>query len=138
MTDASGYDVAGASRLVDRDITGAIIGGFYDVYNGLGFGFLESIYCAALTITLRAAGLRVDREHPVRVTFRDHAVGLLRLDMLVERRIIVEIKSSEVLPPVASRQLQNYLAASRLGVGLLLHFGPKPAFTRLVSRAPSL
>ena len=118
-------------HLVERELTGRIISAFYHVYNRLGFGNLEANHCRALEIVLRERGIRVDREWPARVYFEGKQVGFHRLDMLVERRVIVEVKSTDVLPPFARRQLRNYLCALRLQVGLILHFGPEPKFYRL-------
>ena len=119
---------------VEPDRTRAIIGGFYAVYSELGFGFLESIYARALQQVLTERGMHVDREFPAPVFFRGQRLGVHRVDMLVDRRIIVEIKSAEFLAPTAKRQLRNYLTALNLNVGLILHFGPKPEFTTLAIR----
>ena len=125
---------ADAPGLLEPERTHAIIGAFYAVYSELGFGFLESIYARALQQVLAERGLRVDREHPVPIFFHGQRIGSHRVDMLVDRRIIVEIKSTELLPPIAKRQLRNYLTALHLDVGLILHFGPKPEFTTLAIR----
>ena len=120
--------------LLEKELTAQIIRGFYDVYNELGYGFLESIYCRGLEQVLRRAGLGVEREYPAAVTLYGQQVGFHRIDLLVERRVIVEVKSTELLSPFSKRQLRNYLKALRLEVGLILHFGPEPRFTRMVER----
>lgn len=125
---------AGAPDLLEQERTRTIIGAFYAVYSGLGFGFLESIYARALQQVLSERGMHVDREYPAPVFFRGQRLGIHRVDMLVDRRIIVEIKSAEFLAPTAKRQLRNYLTALNLDVGLVLHFGPKPEFTTLAIR----
>lgn len=117
--------------LAERELTAEIIGGFYHVYNHLGFGNLEVNHCRALEIVLRQRGLRVEREYPARVYFEGIPVGFHRVDMLVERKVIVEVKSTDVLPAFARRQLRNYLCALRLQVGLILHFGPQPKVYRI-------
>lgn len=119
-------------ELKDAEITGAIIAAFYEVYNALGYGFLESLYLAALERELRAAGHRVGREVYVPVNYRGSELGRQRLDMVVDERVVVEAKSTEILHPNATRQLFAYLRATRLEVGLLLHFGPRPRFHRVV------
>jgi len=120
-------------KLIDRELTHSIIGAFYEAYNTLGFGFLESVYAAALERELVARGHRVAREYAVHVMYKGEAIGFHRVDMLVDDRIVVEIKSTPVLAPTAQRQLFNYLRGTSLEVGLLLHFGPEPRFYRLVS-----
>lgn len=117
--------------LVESDLTRAIIGAFYEVYNTLGFGFLEHVYKAALEWELIDRGLRVGREVSVLVFYKGIEVAQQRLDMLVGDKVIVEVKATARLPIGAERQLFNYLRASRLQVGLLLHFGVEPKFYRL-------
>ncbi len=102
------------------------------MYNALGYGFLKSLYLAALERELRAGGHIVGREVYVPVTYRGAELGRQRLDMVVDERVVVEAKSTEILHPNASRQLFAYLRATRLEVGLLLHFGPHPRFHRVV------
>jgi GxxExxY protein len=109
----------------------SVIGAFYEVYNALGFGFLEHLYVAALEHELRARGRRVGREVSVRVTYKGIELGIHRLDMLVDDRLVVEAKSTHALHPVVTRQVYNYLRASGLGTGLVLHFGPEPRFYRV-------
>lgn len=109
------------------------MGAFYESYNQLGYGFLESVYKNALTRELRLRGMQVRCEVPVAVTYKGENVGCFRIDLLVDDRLIVELKASAVLGPTDKRQLLNYLRASALDVGLLLHYGPEPKFFRLVS-----
>ncbi len=111
----------------------AVVGTFYETYNTLGFGFLESVYCRALAMELRRRNFAVSTEVPLEVRYQGEEVGFFRLDRLVEHRLAVELKASALLGPADKRQLWNYLRASSLDVGLLLHVGPKPAFHRLVS-----
>ena len=120
-------------RLIERNRTHSIIGAFYDVYNTLGFGFLESVYAAALERELIARGHQVAREYAVQVMYKGEPIGFQRVDMVVDHRIVIEIKSTPVLAPTAQRQLFNYLRGTSLDVGLLLHFGPAPKFYRDLS-----
>jgi GxxExxY protein len=113
--------------------TQAIIAAFFTTYNALGFGFLESVYREALAFELRSQGHVVVAEFPVRVRYREHPVGYFRADLLVDERVVVETKATSVLGPTDKRQLLNYLRATTLDVGLLLHYGPEPKFHRLVS-----
>ena len=119
-------------KLIDRELTGLVIGGFYAAYNGLGFGFNENVYCNALTIELGKRGLLVQREVPKEVLYLGQPIALFRIDMLVEGRLVVEVKAAQHLTEVDHRQLLNYLRVSNLQLGLLLHFGPKPAFHRMI------
>lgn len=112
-------------------ITGDIIRLFYRTYNALGHGFLEAIYASALEHELRRAGHDVAREFAVRVMYDGVELGFHRLDLVVDRAVVVEVKAAPALPPIARRQLYNYLRATRLEVGLLLHYGPEPRFQRV-------
>ena len=120
-------------ELLDEALTGSVIGAFYEVYNTLGFGFLEQIYVLALERELLARGHTVAREVSVRVHYKGELVGLHRLDMLVDGRLVVETKSTLALHSAVARQLFNYLRATELTVGLLLHFGPKPFIHRQIN-----
>jgi GxxExxY protein len=113
------------------DATRGIIDEFYHIYNKLGFGFLELHYALALERRLRRAGREIAREYAVQVMFEGEELGFHRLDFLVDRSIVVEVKSTEVLHSSARRQLMNYLRATNLRVGVLLHFGPEPRFLRV-------
>jgi GxxExxY protein len=121
---------AGERGLKHEGLTGAILKAFYDVYNELGQGFLESVYENALAIVLSSEGLHVVRQVPVPVWFRGRQVGDFRADLLVEDRVLLELKAGRALEPVHEAQLMNYLRATDVEVGLLLNFGPKPQFKR--------
>jgi GxxExxY protein len=118
--------------LLEEKLTHSIIGAFYDVYNTLGFGFLEHVYMLALERELVARNHHVAREVSVRVTYKGEELCTQRLDMIVDNKVIVEIKSTQNLHPLAQRQLYSYLCATTLEVGLLFHFGRRPGFYRLV------
>lgn len=118
--------------LLERESTHAIIGAFFDVYNLLGYGFLEHVYSLALERDLVARGRMVGREVSIPVRFRGEVLTTQRVDMIVDEKNVVEIKSTHVLPPTAQRQLLNYLRATNLEVALLLHFGPDAKFYRIV------
>jgi GxxExxY protein len=124
---------ASGTELVQATLTGSIIGAFYEVYNTLGFGFLESVYVAALDRELNSRGHGVGREIAVRVSYKGTEIAWHRIDILVDKRVIVETKAGEHIAPVAQLQLHNYLRATGLEVGLLFHFGPKPRFWRVYS-----
>ena len=120
-------------HLLEEDRTRSVLGAFNEVYGWLGYGFLEHVYELAMERELRARGHRVARQLAVRIRYKGSDLATQRLDMLVDDRVILEIKSTAELPVAAKRQLHNYLRATRLEVGLLLHFGPRPRFHRLVS-----
>jgi len=115
------------------DRTQLIIKSFYATYNELGYGFLESVYRNALAGELRELGMHVVLEAPTEVLFRGRSVGMFRVDVIVDGCVIVELKAGAQLGPTDKRQLLNYLRSTRLDVGLLLHYGPKPSFQRVVS-----
>jgi len=119
-------------ELIHERLTHSVIGAFFEVYNTLGFGFLEQIYLGALAVELRQRGHAVDLEVRTCVSYKGVEVGWQRLDMVVDGILVAEIKSTVELHPSARRQLLNYLSASRLKLGLVLHFGPKARFYRLV------
>jgi GxxExxY protein len=119
--------------LIEKGLTGSIIEAFFEVYNVLGHGYLEEIYAKALERELMSRGHMVTREVSVRVVYKGQLVGLQRIDMLVDDKVLVEAKSTFELPVTAQRQVLNYLRATSIEVGLLLHFGPEPRFFRFVS-----
>jgi GxxExxY protein len=118
--------------LIEREVTSDVIGAFYHVYNTLGFGFVEHVYSLALERELLGRGRRVGREVSVRISYRGDRLTSQRVDMIVDEKVVVEIKSTHVLPPTAKRQTLNYLRATTLEVALLLHFGPQARFYRFV------
>lgn len=125
----AGYD---PEQFKHRDLTERVIGAFYDVYNELGFGFLESVYHRAMARALTGSGLRAESEVNLPVFFRGAMVGDFAADILVERAVILELKAVDDLHPAHEAQLLNYLKASEIELGLLLNFGPKPRVRRLV------
>ena len=121
-----------SARLLEEAVTRSVIGSFFDVYNELGFGYRELIYGMALQRDLVAKGHRVDREVAVMVYFRGEPLARQTLDIIVDDRLIVEIKSTARLQPDSTRQLFGYLHATTLEVGLLLHFGKEARFYRVI------
>jgi GxxExxY protein len=118
--------------LLESDLTERVIGVFYAVYNELGIGLLESVYENAFAAALREAGLRVVQQAPINVLFRGILVGEFKADLLVEGRVIVELKAVSQLNQAHEVQLVNYLKATGIPVGLLFNFGPRPQFRRRV------
>jgi len=122
--------------LKHRPTTEGIIGAFYEVHNELGPGFLESVYVEALSIALSEAGLSIEREIPLDVAFRGRVVGKFRADIVVNGTVLVEAKASPSLHPLHEAQVLNYLRATNLELGLLLNFGPRAQFKRLLFDNP--
>jgi GxxExxY protein len=114
------------------DITKLIIEGFFNVYNKLGFGFLESVYEKALMFELAKNGLRCSRQFPIKVLYDSMNVGNYFADILVNDSVVIEIKAAASLCEDHEKQLINYLKATEIEVGLLLNFGVKPQFKRKV------
>lgn len=119
-------------QLLEEDLTRSVIGAFYTVYNAMGHGYLEKLYSHALEHELRMRGHQVEREVCVDVIYEGKVLGVQRLDLVVDKKLVVEVKSTELLHPMARRQLYNYLKCTSLEVGLLLHFGPQAKFYRLI------
>jgi GxxExxY protein len=120
------------TRIVESELSYAIVGAFFTIYNRLGYGFLESVYLKCLEILLTRNGYLVEREVAFDISFDGQVVGRHRIDMLVEGRIIVEAKAGEQVSRFAKAQLRNYLAATNLRLGLLLHFGPRAEYHRVL------
>jgi len=119
------------SGLKHRDLTKKIIGIFYEVYNELGHGFLESVYETAFEMALVSSGVPVLRQIEVPVWFRGKKIGDFTADMLVDKRVLLELKAGQALSKAHEAQLLNYLRATRIEVGILFNFGLKPEFKRM-------
>jgi len=115
-----------------QELTETVIQAFYEVYNELGHGFLESVYEEAIHRVLRQKTVQVQRQSPLPVWFRGEQIGEFRADLIVANAVIVELKAARALEPSHEAQLRNYLRASNLEVGLLLNFGPVPRIKRMV------
>ena len=118
------------------ETTQKVIGAFFEVYNELGHGFLESVYEKSLEVALTSLNLQVCRQIEIPVWFRGHRVGNFTADMLVEDCVLLELKAARALDSSHEAQLLNYLRATEIEVGLLLNFGLKPEFKRLIFDNP--
>ncbi len=118
--------------LKHSEVTEKIIGVFYDVYNELGYGFLESTYAETMVIALAQSGLSAVREVPVPVWFRGQKVGQYFADLLVDNAVLLELKAARTLEAAHEAQLLHYLRATEIEVGLLLNFGLRTQFRRLL------
>ncbi len=117
-------------ELLHGHITEKIIRAFYNVYNELGFGFLEKVYENALIVELKQLGLKGRAQFPIKVYYKGVIVGEYFADVLVEEKIIIEIKVALEIGEEHEAQLINYLKSTNTDVGLLLNFGPKAEFIR--------
>ena len=118
--------------LKHRELTQKIIGVFYEVYNELGHGFLESVYQKSLILALTETGLIVHSPVDIPVWFRGRQVGNFEADVLVEKCVLLELKAASAIHNSHQAQLLNYLRATDIEIGVLLNFGVKPEFKRLV------
>jgi GxxExxY protein len=118
--------------LLHGDLTRTIIGAFFEVYNELGYGFVETVYQRALPIVLSERGLHTELERRVTVKFRGATIGEYRPDLIVENKVIVECKVAAKVLPAHETQLLNYLKATGINIGLIFNFGSQPTFRRML------
>ncbi len=110
-------------RFLYGDITDKIIGSAYKVYNTLGTGFLEKVYENALKHELEKNALKVMQQYPIKVYYEEKVVGEYFADLLVEDKVIVELKVASAINTIHEVQIINYLKATKIRVGLLINFG---------------
>jgi len=115
-----------------EDLTDKIIKIFYQVYNELGFGFLERVYQNSFFLALKQAGFEVEAQRKIKVWFRGFEVGDYYADLIVNHLIIIELKANEALTDEHEAQLVHYLRGTDIEIGLLLNFGKKPQIRRKV------
>jgi GxxExxY protein len=118
------------TALFAEELTRSVVGVFYDIHRAFGFGFREHIYALAMERDLVAKGHRVGREVAAMVYYRGVPLASQTLDMVVDEKLVLEIKATERLHPSTESQLFGYLCATEFEVGLVLHFGHKPSFHR--------
>ncbi|MEW5845879.1 MAG: GxxExxY protein [Bacteroidota bacterium] len=121
-----------SKEYLHQELTSKIIECFYQVYNTLGYGFLEKVYENALKIELEKSGLIVERQKPIKVYYGSEVVGEYFADLLVNDQVIIELKAAETICEEHEYQLLNYLKATSIEVGLLLNFGKKPEIRRKI------
>jgi GxxExxY protein len=114
------------------ELTEKLIGIFFAIHNELGHGFLECIYEQAFSVLLAEHGIFFERQIAVPVWFHGKQIGEFRVDLLIERKVILELKTGRDIEPASEKQLLNYLRATEIEVGLLLNFGPNAQFRRYV------
>lgn len=115
-----------------QELTKNIIGVYYDVYNELGYGFLEKVYHKAMLIELYKRGYVIESEKKLNVYYKNEIVGEYVPDIIINESVIVELKCVEYLIETHENQLLNYLKATNCEVGLILNFGKDPQFIRKI------
>jgi len=118
-------------ELLHKDLTDKILKAFYEVYHTLGYGFLEKVYENALYNELISMGLKCEKQRPIDVYYKENVVGNYFADLIVENKVILELKAT-ALCDEHTFQLLNYLKATDIEVGLLLSFGKEPKFVRKI------
>jgi GxxExxY protein len=119
-------------ELLHEELTNVIIKTFYEVYNELGYGFLEKVYQNSLYLELKNKGYKVEAQKKILVYYKGIEVGEYYADLLVEDTIILELKAADCIVKEFENQILNYLRGTDCEVGLLLNFGKKPEFRRKV------
>jgi GxxExxY protein len=119
-------------ELLHKNITDKIIKCFYEVYNILGYGFLEKVYESSLYNELISCELSCERQKKIDVFYKGKLVGEYYADIIAEQKVIIELKAAEAICEEHEFQLINYLKATNIEVGLLLNFGKKPEIRRKI------
>ena len=119
-------------ELLHEELTNAIIKTFYEVYNELGYGFLEKVYQNSLFLELKNKGFKVEAQKKISVYYKGIEVGEYYADLIVEDLVILELKAAEYIVKDFENQILNYLRSTNCEVGLLLNFGKKPEFKRKI------
>lgn len=120
------------TELLHKELSEKIIGAYYNVYNTLGFGFLEKVYENAFAVELKSLNIIFQIQKAIEVYYKSEKVGFYVADIVVDDKIIIELKAAESLCSEHEYQLLNYLKATNIEVGFLFNFGKKPQFKRLV------
>lgn len=116
--------------LIHKELADKLIGIFYDIYNELGHGFLESVYEEAFSVALAEHGIFFERQVAVPVWFHHRKIGEFRADLLIDKKVIIELKTGRGIDVAWEKQLLNYLRATEIEVGLLFNFGSSAEFKR--------
>ena len=120
------------AKILYKDLSDKVIKCFYNVYDELGGGFLESVYEKSLMIELEDMGIAVENQKSIDVYYKKKLVGDFRADIVVEEKILIEIKAVSRLLPLHEAQLLNYLKATGIRIGLLVNFGERLEFRRKI------
>ena len=120
------------TEILHKELSESILKVYYEVYNELGYGFLEKVYQNAMYLELKAQGFKVEAQKQIQVYYKDELVGDFFADLLINDTIILELKACENLLKAHYVQTLNYLKATNIEIGLLLNFGEKPEIKRLI------
>jgi GxxExxY protein len=112
-------------EILHKDLTDSILKVFYDVYNELGYGFLEKVYQNSMYLELKSKGFDVEAQKQIKVYYKNKEVGEYYADLIVNNLVILELKAAEAIVEEFEWQLINYLRGTKIEVGLLLNFGKK-------------
>ena len=118
--------------LLEQELTEQIIKVYQDVYNELGYGFLEKVYQNAMYIELKQRGFFVEAQKQIKVKYKEFEVGEYYADLVVNEKIIIELKAAEYVVKEFEAQLLNYLRGTEIELGLLFNFGKKPEYIRKI------
>lgn len=118
--------------LQHQEITDLVIKSFYKVYNVLGYGFLEKVYQNAMFLELKKSSFLIEAQKKIKVYYEEVMVGEYYADLIIDGKVIVELKAAEGLVEEHENQLVNYLKATDIEIGLLLNFGKTPQFKRKI------
>jgi GxxExxY protein len=119
-------------KLKHARTTGLLLQAFYEVYNKLGYGFLERVYENSMAIAARKLGLRIEQQLPICIHYEGILVGKYAADLIADNTVLIELKAARSLAKEHEAQLLNYLKATPYEVGLLFNFGPKPEYLRKI------
>lgn len=119
-------------ELIHKNLTDSILKVYFDVYNELGYGFLEKVYQNSMYLELKSRGFYVEAQKQIKVNYKGVEVGEYYADLIINEKVILELKAAECIVEDFEYQLINYLKATNMEVGLLLNFGKKPEFRRKV------
>ena len=120
------------TEILHKELSESILKVFYEVYNELGYGFLEKVYQNAMYLELKSQGFKVEPQKQIKVYYRNELVGDFFADLLINDVIILELKACDILVKAHYVQTLNYLKATNIEIGLLLNFGEKPEIKRLI------
>ena len=112
-------------ELIHKELAYRIVGCAMEVHRELGYGFLEKVYENALMVLLKKEGIEAKQQYPISVHFEGVVVGEYFADILVENKILIELKTVERMTNAHYAQLLNYLKATGIQLGLLVNFGPR-------------
>ena len=118
--------------MIHQELSNKVIKAYYNVYNSLGYGFLEKVYENAFKFELESMGINVEQQKNIKVYYKEKMVGDYFADLIVEQCIILELKATESICEEHEAQLLNYLRATTIELGFLFNFGKKAEFRRKI------